>query len=62
MSDVDTEDFEFSDEPDLEDEQNTDEPVLETAEEYGYVEPSTDVPPPDVYADQNPGFVEGAHA
>lgn len=36
-------------------------PVVETSEEYGYIEPSTDVPPPDDVADQNPGFVDGAH-
>ena len=38
------------------------EPAVETVEEYGYVEPSTDVPPPDdSIKDQNPGFVNGAH-
>ncbi|HPE27628.1 MAG TPA: hypothetical protein PLM10_02060 [Saccharofermentans sp.] len=37
-------------------------PAVETSEEYGYVEPSTDVPPPDDdVTDQNPGFVNGAH-
>ena len=36
-------------------------PAVETAEEYGYVEPSTDVPAPEDIPDQNPGFVNGAH-
>lgn len=40
-----------------------DDPVVETADEYGYVEPSTDVPPPDeTVVNQNPGFVEGPSA
>ena len=29
---------------------------VESADEYGYVEPPTDVPAPDDAADQNPGF------
>ena len=37
-------------------------PVVETVEEYGYDEPSTDVPPPDDSVEnQNPGFVNGDH-
>lgn len=58
MSDEPTE---FEDEFVVEDDLNDEEPVEESAEEYGYVEPSTDVlPPPD--EEQNPGFVEGAHS
>ena len=39
-----------------------DDPAVESAEEYGFVMPSTDVPAPDqTVANQNPGFVEGAH-
>jgi hypothetical protein len=37
------------------------EPVVETSEEYGYIEPSTDVPAPDDISEQNPGYVNGAH-
>lgn len=37
------------------------EPVVETSEEYGYIEPSTDVPAPADISDQNPGYVNGAH-
>lgn len=37
---------EFEDEFVVEDDLNDEEPVVESAEEYGYVEPSTDVPPP----------------
>lgn len=36
-------------------------PIVETTEEYNYVEPSIDVPPPDDSDEQNPGFVNGAH-
>jgi len=40
-----------------------DDPSVETADEYGYVEPTLDVPAPDESVlDQNPGFTEGAHA
>jgi hypothetical protein len=58
MSDEPTE---FEDEFVVEDDLNDEEPVEESAEEYGYVEPSTDVPPPPD-EEQNPGFVEGAHS
>lgn len=44
-----------------EDELNDGMPEVETAEEYGYVEPPV-VPAPADADDQNPGFVEGAHA
>ena len=37
-------------------------PAVETSEEYGYVEPSINVPAPDeTIEDQNPGFVNGVH-
>lgn len=37
-------------------------PVVESAEEYGEIEPSTDVPAPDDTDEvQNPDFVNGAH-
>ena len=52
---------EFDDELLVESDLNPEEPEVESADEYGYVEPSIDVPPPpDV--EQNPGFVEGAHS
>ena len=57
MSDEPTE---FEDEFVVEDDLNDEEPFEESAEEYGYVEPSTDVPPPPD-EEQNPGFVEGTH-
>ena len=38
-------------------------PAVETSEEYGYIEPSIDVPAPDVNLDeQNLGFTEGESA
>ena len=52
---------EFDDELIVESDLNSGEPEVESADEYGYIEPSTDVPPPPD-AEQNPGFVEGAHA
>lgn len=59
-----TNDSEFDDDSGIipDDDMNDGMPEVETAEEYGYVEPSTDVPPPDDdVPDQNPGFTEGAH-
>lgn len=53
---------EFGDEQDVDADLNAEDAEVETAEEYGYVEPSTDVPAPDDVEDQNPGFVEGAPA
>jgi hypothetical protein len=54
---------EFGDEDQVDADLNAEDAEVETAEEYGYVEPSTDVPAPDDdVEDQNPGFVEGAHA
>lgn len=48
---------EFDDEDVVEDDINDEEPAVEPAEEYGYEEPSTDVPAPDEnVADQNPGY------
>lgn len=42
--------------------ETNDDPAVETTEEYGYIEPSTDVPMPDQSSsDQNPGFVNGAY-
>lgn len=41
------------------DERNTEPAEVESAEEYGYVEPSTDVPPPPDTEDQNPGANDG---
>jgi hypothetical protein len=52
---------EFEDEDVVDDDLNDEEPVVESAEEYGYVEPEP-TPPPDDWADQNPGFTEGTHA
>ncbi len=52
---------EFDDELVVEDDLNQEEPVVESAEEYGYIEPSTDVPPPPD-EEQNPGFTEGARS
>lgn len=54
---------EFGDEQDVDADLNAEDAEVESAEEYGYVEPSTDVPAPeDDVPDQNPGFVEGAPA
>lgn len=52
---------EFDDELLVESDLNPEEPEVESADEYGYVEPSTDVPPPPDM-EQNPGFTEGAHS
>jgi hypothetical protein len=46
---------EFDD--DTDDEVFDGEPEIESAEEYGYEEPSTDVPAPDDVEDQNPGYI-----
>jgi hypothetical protein len=52
---------EFDDELVVDTDLNSEEPEVESADEYGYIEPSTDVPlPPD--KEQNPGFTEGAHS
>ena len=52
---------EFDDELIVDTDLNTEEPEVESTAVYGYVEPSTDVPPPpDV--EQNPGITEGAHS
>jgi hypothetical protein len=54
---------EFGDEQDVDADLNAEDAEVETAEEYAYVEPSTDVPAPgDDVPDQNPGFIEGAHS
>ena len=51
---------EFDDDGIVEDDLNEEGPVEETAEEYGYVEPPTNLPPAE-RADQNPGYSNGAH-
>ena len=54
---------EFGDEEEVDADLNAEDAEVETAGEYGYEEPSTDVPAPDDgVPDQNPGFIEGAHA
>lgn len=52
---------EYGDDGIVEDDLNDEDAAEESAGEYGYVEPSTDVPAPGDLDDQNPGFIEGAH-
>ena len=52
---------EFDDELVVDTDLNSEEPEVESADEYGYIEPSTDVPPPPDM-EQNPGFTDGAHS
>lgn len=52
---------EFGDELVVDTDLNNEDPAVESIDDYGHVESSTDVPPPpDV--EQNPGFTEGAHS
>ena len=52
---------EFGDELVVDTDLNNEDPAVESIDDYGYVKPPTDVPPPpDV--EQNPGFTEGAHS
>ena len=48
---------EFDDELVVDTDLNNEDPAVESIDDYGYVEPSTDVPPPPV-EEQNPDYVE----
>jgi hypothetical protein len=53
-----TDEFDSDSEVVTDEESNEEYPALETADEYGYEEPSTDVPAPPDDEDQNPGHSE----